>query len=181
MNIKNAAAYALILAVSAGMMAGCASFPISKELRTRVDKKLTFKKVLADPDAYKGSTVIWGGEIVQVMGLVQGAELIILDSPLDRGERPIGTQYSTGRFIATTDSFIDPAIYKENGWVTIGGVVTGKETRLLSKSQYRYPVIDIKEIHVWNTDSAYYYAPEVGYYWSYPWGWGGRHYRHWRR
>ena len=184
MNKRNAALYAVMLALSLGLASGCATFPMSKELRSQVDKKITFKKVLADPDTYKGSTVIWGGEIVQVVNLVQGTELIVLDSPLDRGERPLDSEYSRGRFIARTDSFLDPLIYKENVKVTIGGSVGGKETRILGQGQYSYPVVDIKEIRVWRNETIYYYyppyyGPSAYFYWDYPWGYGMRHGHRW--
>ena len=180
MNNRTAAIYAIMLAVSLGLASGCASFPMSKEIRAQADKKVTFKKVLADPDAYKGKTVIWGGEIIQVVNLVQGTELIILDSPLDRSEFPLGPEYSSGRFIARTDSFLDPAIYKENGKVTMGGIIEGKETRVLGQGQYSYPIVEIKEIRVWRDERMYeYYAPSE-YYWYSPWGWGGWGMRHGR-
>jgi Outer membrane lipoprotein Slp family. len=43
---------------------GCAHV-ISNDLRNKVDPSLTFEKVIKDPIAYKGKTVVWGGEIVE--------------------------------------------------------------------------------------------------------------------
>jgi len=45
------------------LLPGCAHV-ISKDIRAEVDFIVSFPQVLQDPDAYKGKTVLWGGEIV---------------------------------------------------------------------------------------------------------------------
>lgn len=65
-------------------------------------------------------------------------------------QRPQSRDTSAGRFIAVADEFFDPEIYSKNRGVTIAGEVadctqTGQEV-----SYGPYPVVHIKEVHLWD-------------------------------
>jgi outer membrane lipoprotein len=163
---KNYAVPFLLLAVLAS---GCATYPISKTLRDQASKNLTFQMALENPDAYTGSTVIWGGIILETKTLTGASEITILETPLQGMELPSSKRYSPGRFIARTKNFLDPEIYSKNKKVTIGGKISGKTTMPLGDAQYTYPVLEIEEIHLWKQPTYYRYEPM--YYWWYdPWG-----------
>ena len=144
-------------------VSGCASYPISKDLREEAGKDITFSVVLQDPTAYEGFIVIWGGEIIKTLNLTDGTEILILDSPLDPQEMPRSAQLSQGRFIASTSQFLDPALYKKGKKITVAGEIIGKETRPLGKTEYTYPVIMAKQIHLWESARyRLYYGPYYG-------------------
>jgi outer membrane lipoprotein len=146
---------------------GCA-YPISKELRQEAGKNLTFSMVFQNPAAYVGSIVIWGGEIIRTTNLKNSTEILILDTPLDYQGMPESAELSRGRFIVKSPQFLDPALYKKGRKLTVAGEVIGKETRELGQTEYTYPVIMAKEVHIWKGTQymPYYIAP----YW---WGWYG--------
>ena len=148
---------------------GCA-YPISQQLRNEATKDLTFSMALHNPTAYVGAIVIWGGEIVRTTNLKSSTEILILQTPLDSQGMPEAAEYSRGRFIAKTPEFLDPYMYRTGKKITVAGEVIGKETRPLGKTEYTYPVVMIKEVHLW--ESAQYGHYDIAPYW----GWCGPYY-----
>ena len=146
---------------------GCA-YPISKELREEANRELTFSMVFQNPAAYVGSVVIWGGEVIGTTNLKDSTEILILDTPLNYHGIPESAELSQGRFIAKSPQFLDPALYKKGKRLTVAGEVIGKETRPLGQTEYTYPVVMAKEIHIWRSTqyTPYYIDP-------YGWGWYG--------
>lgn len=149
------------------VISGCI-YPISKELRQEAKEDLTFSMVLQNPKAYIGSIVLWGGKIIETINVPDGMEIIVLEMPLDYGEMPEDERRSRGRFIAKSSKFLDPAIYKEGRKITLAGEIIGSETKPLGKTQYTYPVVMIKQLHLWRKQRPVSPPP---YYWG--WGWYG--------
>ncbi len=157
-------------ALSLLTLAGCAHI-VSPELRSEATPGLTFPMVLANPSAYTGSIVIWGGLVIGIRNRADGTILTVLETPLENGERPEGGESSRGRFLATTSRYLDPAIYHRGTRVTIAGEITGKEMRAVGEKPYLYPVVAIQEIHLWKRRVTVYGGP---YDWGpYPYGWWG--------
>lgn len=154
----------LALAIPAIMLLGC-SYPISKEYRQKARKDLTFTQVLQNPSAYKGSTVIWGGSIIQTTPRAGGTEIMVLETPLERQKRPEAERYSQGRFIVRSPNFLDPEIYKNGRKITVAGEIIGQEVKPLGQAQYKYPLVGAKEIHLWTPETySYYYQPYPYWY-----------------
>ena len=122
---------------------------ISQEVRQQVPPDLAFKEVLADPDKYVGSMVVFSGLILQSVNIPQGTELMILQREADSSGRPQDTDQSGGRFLARQDGYLDVAIYATGRAVTVAGRVEGSEQRPLGQISYSYPVIRVEEIHLW--------------------------------
>jgi outer membrane lipoprotein len=165
---------------------GCAV--VSKDLRIQADPDLSFEQVSADPAQYAGDIVIWGGYIIENQPGQEESRLIILQAPLTSQQKPQSKDSSAGRFMATQNTFLDPEIYSQHRGVTVAGKVTGK-TQVLENDPYGpYPVIKIKEIHLWEDpdDDRYntwgpayrpygpwygppfFYSPRPSFYW-YSW------------
>ena len=163
--------FVLVLVVVA--VSGC-SYPISQQYRREATRAPAFPVVLKDPTAYTGTIVLWGGTIIETVTLTQGSEVFVLQTPLDYMEKPEAARYSEGRFVAKSSSFLDPEIYKNGKRITLAGEIIGKETLPLGKSQYTYPVVAIKELHLWKRTRAYVY-PYYGWYYGpgggWDWGW----------
>jgi outer membrane lipoprotein len=168
--------FAVILVLSA-----CA-YPISKGVRQEAEKGPQFTAVLRAPDMFTGSVVIWGGIIIETINHQEGTEVVVLETPLDYEGEPKDSEYSHGRFIARTSAYLDPMIYKKGREVTVAGKIIRPEKRKIGEMTYTYPVISIKEIHIWTESKAYYppyysgygwYGPYYGYgpYWGPPFGW----------
>lgn len=166
----------LILAAGLLALSGCATNPISKNLR-RQAAPLTLAQVAANPSAYTGATVIWGGQIINTVNSTNGGSIYVLKLPLHHDDaRPKRYGFSPGRFIARTRGFLDPQIFKNGRLITVAGTIVGVETQPLQKMQYSYPVVGIEELHIWRRRPQYYYYPGwygPGWGWYGPgWGWG---------
>ncbi len=163
MRVVTFAALALLLS------AGSCAHPISRQLREEAKREnLTFSMVLKNPAAYAGRTVLWGGQIIETMNFNDGAEIIVLETPLSYLGEPGTAQSSRGRFIAKSPDFLDPAVYKAEREVTLAGEVIGAQQRELDKTSYTYPVVRIRELYLWE---PYYYQPYPDMYWHDPfWG-----------
>jgi outer membrane lipoprotein len=159
----------LVLALSLLVVSTCATPPIAKQYRQEAQAEdLTFSMVLQNPDAYVGDIVLWGGSIIETKNLKEGTELIVLETPLGREDRPRGAKHSGGRFIAISSKFLDPAVYKAGRMVTLAGQVTGKKAMSLGETTYTYPEVAVKQLHLWERRPRYIYH-------AYPyddWGWG---------
>ena len=155
-------------------LTGCVTYPIAKNLQKQA-QPLTLSQVVENPDANQGKLVIWGGKIIQTVNDVNSSAIYVLALPLDRSGQPVLYANTAGRFIASSKGFLDPEVYKNGRLVTVAGTVAGLESGAVQKANYTYPVLDIKQIHLWPVERRYYYYPYGYWYGYYPgwwyWGW----------
>jgi outer membrane lipoprotein len=129
-------------------------------MRADARQDLTYPVVARDPDSFKGETVIWGGIVIRVQNQPGQTTLTILETPLDFWGVPKDEAYSRGRFIARVSEYLDPELYGKKKKVTLAGDIIGGETKPLDKTQYRYPVVRVKELHLFKeTDYRHPYRP----------------------
>ncbi|HOP40877.1 MAG TPA: Slp family lipoprotein [Geobacteraceae bacterium] len=164
---------------------GCAHV-ISEESRNLVDPTIQFQSLRANPDSFVGKYVMLGGTIAGVKNDEDGSRLEIVQSPLESNELPEEISHSSGgRFLAISSGFLDPMVYKSGRRVTLVGRVLGKKTLPIDRIEYTYPVLAIREIHVWSKSEInppqyppprYYYDP---FWWGPPYYWWYRHPYYW--
>ena len=129
---------------------GCASSENLSETGQAGTPQLTFAQVKAAPDSYKGQPVTFGGEILGAKRLKEGTRIEILQLPLTASLQPTpDLTKSQGRFVAMQREFLDPATIPAGTFVTVTGEVTGSVTLPLDETEYSYPVVEIKNLHVW--------------------------------
>jgi outer membrane lipoprotein len=132
---------------------GCAHV-ISKDLRNKADPSLTFGQVIQTPIAYKGKTVLWGGEIVETLNQKNGTtEVEIFQIPLGSSDAPKASNASEGRFLILVDKYLDPELYQKGRRITVAGEILGEQIKPLGEMDYRYPLISGKQIHLWKEPS----------------------------
>lgn len=161
--------------------AACAPV-ISKDIRDQVARDLSFKEVLQDPEAYKGKLVLWGGVIIKAENQKEGTLIEVLQKPTDREGRPKAVDHSDGRFLALYNGFLDVAIYSRDREVTIAGEIKEKRVLPLGDIQYAYPLILVRELHLWPAErkERLYPYPYPRPYGPYPWWWYHPYpYRYW--
>lgn len=161
----------IIFIFAALLTAGCTSV-ITKEVRTMVDETAGINEVLSMPERYRGSTVLWAGNIINTRNFGDHTVVEVLEKPADYQGRPKDVDISNGRFLARTESFLDPAIYSIGRQITIAGKVEGIETAPVGEYNYTYPVISIIELHLWPVEAEiiynYYYYPSYFHHqWKY--------------
>jgi outer membrane lipoprotein len=155
-------------------LTGCAHV-ISSEMRAKVRSDLTFSAVLANPDAYEGETIIWGGQVIDTRN-EEGFTLIkVLQIPIDYTEMPENEEMSQGRFMAQIQGYADPEVYRKGRMLTLAGKIIGRKIEALGAMEYVYPLVDAKEIYLWKPYPLT-YGPYPGPYWYwfgspyfYPW------------
>jgi outer membrane lipoprotein len=165
------------------IIAGCAPV-VSKDIRNQVARDLSFKEVLQDPEAHKGKLVLWGGVIIKAENHKEGTLIEVLQKPTDREGRPRAVDHSDGRFLALYDGFLDVAIYAHEREVTIAGEIREKRVLPLGDIQYAYPLILVRQLHLWpaqRKERLYPYRyPYPRPYGPYPWWWHHPYpYRYW--
>ncbi len=161
------------------LQTGCSSGPqvIPPELDHQIDRSLSFAQLRATADPYRGQTVLLGGEVLAAKRMENGTQLEILQLPVNEGEPPAERRSeSQGRFLAVTRDGLDPASLPPGTRVTVIGDVTGDVVQRLDESEYRYPTLDVRHLHVWEPAdyqrrrSAY---PRVGLFGGMGLGMGG--------
>jgi len=161
------------------IITGCAPV-ISKDIRDQVAQDLSFKEVLQDPEAYRGKMVLWGGVIIKAENQKEGTLIEVLQKPTDREGRPRDVDHSEGRFLALYDGFLDTAIYAREREVTIAGEIKEKRVLPLGDIQYAYPLILVRQLHLWPAERKERLYPYPHPYGPYPWWWYPPYpYRYW--
>ncbi len=159
----------LLVVAAMFLPTGCAHV-ISKTMLNEVDRNATFAQVVKDPDAYKGKTVLFGGDIIETKNLPDKTVIAVLQRPLSRRGQPAGVDVSEGRFIIQTMGFLDPAIYSPGRQVTVAGKVLGKEVYPMGEIHYAYPLIEKQELFLWPLPNP---AAERRWHFSFGVGTGG--------
>jgi outer membrane lipoprotein len=141
----------LLLIASILCLAGCASV-ISNQSLSLVDRGVSFTELRKSPDRYIGRNLLLAGEIVGVGNSIEGGELELVQFAADENGEITDTANSGGRFIARKAEFLDPAVYRTGLLVTLVGEVQGKINMLIGDVDYTYPVLTIREIHLWKPE-----------------------------
>jgi outer membrane lipoprotein len=138
----------ILIIFSLLFMAGCTTI-ISEQSRKLVDTDEAFKVIKQSPEAYVGKHIMVGGRIANVRNSSEGARLEIVQFDLGLSGYPEDTFLSYGRFLATNSSFMDPMIYRKGMNITLVGEIKGKTTLRLDDIDYTYPVLTMREWHLW--------------------------------
>lgn len=171
-----------------GLLAGCVS-PLSREARFEAEPYVDFARLLDNPAGYQGKTFLLGGVIVATEASREGSTLEVLRYTLDRSDRPLEADETSGRFLVRTQKFLDPVLYASGRLVTLTGQFAAVETRPLGGVDYRYPLLTLGELYLWPKNEEYRlppgsYYPYRPFYWYDPWYdpypyWPGMHPRRW--
>jgi len=140
-----------LLTAIALYVAGCAPV-ISNQSLQLVDRGISFAEFRQDPDRYMGRSLLLAGGIAGVRNTNEGGELELVQFPTDEDGKITDTAKSGGRFIAKGTGFLDPTVYRTGLLVTLVGEVLGKKDLLLGEVDYTYPVLLIREIHLWKPE-----------------------------
>lgn len=164
----NTIAKLLLIPPTLLLLSGCVH-AISSELRQSA-VPADIDAVLKESPMYTGSLVIWGGVIIGTVNGKENTTVTVLETPLDSYGYPADRDRSRGRFLAETPAYLDPEVYRNGGKVTVAGEVTGTRKEPLGQTEHLYPVLRIRQIHLWKPDRYMYPygAPYRPYeYWPY--------------
>lgn len=151
----------IFLLVAGVWISGCAPvFP--KEVTDRVDRHVSFKELLRDPEKFKGSWVMLGGVIVSLKNVKEGTLIEVLQGPLDSDGRPLETDRTEGRFLVQSDQFLDSAVYHPGRLITFVGEIIGRKDMPIDEITYQYPLLADKVLHLWSPPTGPHFFLGIG-------------------
>lgn len=143
-----------------------------------------FAQIKASPDTYRGQPVSLGGQVLAARRLKDGTRIEILHLPLASSQQPVpDLRKSEGRFVAMQREFLDPATVPAGTLVTVTGELSGSVVLPLDDTDYTYPVVEIRNLRVWEPQAERpmrvrpYMGP--GPYWGPYWSPYWRPYPYW--
>ncbi|WP_255551656.1 Slp family lipoprotein [Methylacidimicrobium sp. B4] len=105
-------------------LAGCASMsPIPDSLRKRAKGQPLLSQIAADPAAYQGRIVVFGGRIIETRLYEKESLVLISQRSLTQHDEPVRTAESGGRILAEYPGRLDPAVYSPGKRITVAGRV----------------------------------------------------------
>jgi outer membrane lipoprotein len=143
LTVISVVAFCLVL-----FTAGCAHV-ISPEAMKGVDSSIRFEKLQENPETYRGTRVLLGGDIIETGNYPDRTLIVVLQKSLDYRKRPVSGGASGGRFVVTHPEFLDPAVYRPKRKLTVVGEVMGKDTGVLGGTDEAYPLIQTRELYIW--------------------------------
>jgi len=162
----------LLTAVGTTLITACVSIPAQLQ-----GDYADVSPARVQPDVF-GTNVRWGGVVVDTRNEKDRTCFEVLSRSLDSSMRPKDEDQTAGRFIACTNGFHDPEVYAKGREVTITGQIRNVEMRKIEEFDYRYPVVEISNLVLWEERKDViiydrYYDPfYYPYFWGGPaWGW----------
>ncbi|MEE8185101.1 MAG: Slp family lipoprotein [Thermodesulfobacteriota bacterium] len=138
-------------------IAGCSV--ISKDIRREIDRTITIPIVQANPDAYIGKKVIWGGVIISSKNFKENTTIEVLQAPLNLRDRIKSSNQSSGRFLIKAEGYLDVAIYKQDKEITVAGIILGTRLQKIGEADYIYPLLKPLQIRIFNPLEETHYEP----------------------
>jgi outer membrane lipoprotein len=131
-----------------GLLSACASTPVFDT--TNTDRSLTPQNAIAEPDASRGKTVLWGGIILDTKNLADSTQIELLAYPLSHDQRPLPDNRPLGRILIKKSGFLDPASYAQGKKLTVLGRVEGNLQGKVGESTYTYPIVNAEQLQLWS-------------------------------
>jgi outer membrane lipoprotein len=138
----------LILATA--MLGACTPPPVLKPESPPASVAPVDAAALAEH--YRGTQVVWGGEVLEVRNREQNSEIVVLAYPLDSGQRPQRNESSAGRFIAIMPGYIERYDYPSHRYITFAGKLDGSRDDLIGEQHYSYALLKADTWHLWAPD-----------------------------
>ena len=131
------------------LLGACASAPPVFNT-AGVDRSLTPQGVAASPQPATGAVVQWGGVIQSITNLKDSSQVEVLAYPLDHNAQPQGTGNPLGRFIVEQAGYLEPATYAQGRLLTAVGTVTGVRAGKVGETDYNFPLVKARQLHLWS-------------------------------
>ena len=130
-------------------LSGCAGV-FSKEIIRECDVDVSLLQLMLNSEMYKGRRVLLGGVILTTRHLKGETVIEVLQKPLNWRNAPKDVDQSEGRFLVVSTGFLDGAIYRRGRRITVVGEVLGTRTQILGEINYRYPLISMDKLFLWD-------------------------------
>lgn len=167
----------LFLSLSAFLISACSNVP--KNIQSAPPGNIQLQDVVLNKTSTSEYAVRWGGEIIEVENSNEYSIIQVVEFPLNHYGKPNPTRASSGRFLAKTPNFVDPAVYKPGDLITIAGEYNAEESaRTVGEKRVLMPIINITESYKWQPHQpprqVIYYDPFFHPYNRFHYGYGYR-------
>lgn len=132
------------------LLIGCANTP--KFDTTGVDATLTPQSVITETETSVGKTALWGGTILNTQNLEKTTQLEMLAYPLNSSNKPMLDSKPLGRFIIRHQGYLEAASYETGKLLTVLGKISQNLKGKVGESEYTYPTINAKQLHLWTAN-----------------------------
>ncbi len=137
------------------LLGGCAS-DVPLVILEPLAANPSLADVQSDPKAsMMNRRVRWGGTIVSTKSVGNKSEVEILAKAIDTDGRPELGDASLGRFLVSSDGFLDPATYSAGREVTVYGVLENVLMRNIGEHPYTYPFVQAIQLYLWPDQREY--------------------------
>ncbi len=141
------------------LFSGCGPV-LSQAVIDESDRNVLLGELQRNPENYIGKSVLFGGTIVRVGNDASGSWVEVLQRPLGYRLEPELNDQTAGRLLLVSDDIWDDQIFSKGRKITLVGKVEGTETRSLDEITYAYPVLRVREYHLW-PEGRYGTGPDV--------------------
>ena len=151
-------------------LSGCANSDlVPTQLQSQISREISYGDIKADPERFKGRIVVVGGHDLSSKRLKDTTEIEVLQLPLDRRDQPVSNlMNSKGRFLAFSQTELNPAAVPPGSKVSMVAEVLGSHTATLDDRSYTYPTFTIKIFKVWPKPPQYARPFPFWDSWGYP-------------
>lgn len=143
------------------LLGACSGLP--ERLQNVPVTDVTYKQASKSLSKYDGTSVRWGGTIVEVKNEQNFTLVQVLAYPLSYTGRPKTREQSPGRFTIKSAKFLDPEVYEEEREITVAGTIKGDIERTIGNRTVRMPLLLGEAVYLWPQDYGRGYYP---YYWG---------------
>ncbi len=152
MRMITTAMPAAIAAVIVMVLSACAGNP--RFDRDQYEEAITPAQAAGNADTLQGQGVLWGGLIIAASNLENHGEIEVLAYPLDRRQQPDTSRTPLGRFIISTDDYLETIDYAEGRLLTAAGRLSTTREGRIGDARYVYPVLETAAEHIelWPSD-----------------------------
>jgi len=144
--------YVLPLLFLLGLFGCVGVFP--KETMREFDADVSLPQLMLHPERYKQRKVLLGGVILTARHLKGETVIEVLQKPLNWRNAPKDVDQSEGRFLVVSAGFLDGAIFRRGRMITVVGEFVGTRTQILGEIDYRYPLISMDKLVLWDKPRA---------------------------
>ncbi|MGH8520446.1 MAG: Slp family lipoprotein [Gammaproteobacteria bacterium] len=136
------------------LLVGCAS-DVPLVIREPLADNPSIAEVQSNPKAFVNRRVRWGGTIVSTKSVGNKTEVEILAKAIDTDGHPEPGDASLGRFLVSSDGYLDPATYSAGREVTVYGVSENVLMRSIGEHPYMYPFVQAVQLYLWPEQRDY--------------------------
>lgn len=157
------------LIVALFVFTGCSS-NIPALIKQAPPDNIQVKEAQQQPEAFIGSRIRWGGQIIAVENLKDTTEVELLSRPLSDSGKPNTESKSLGRFKLRLDGFSEPEDFPKDRLMTVNGRIIEVSDGQVGEYPYLYPIVEEDVHYIWPVEREYpdHYHDPFYYPW-YPW------------